>query len=141
MPASAARAVIRHREDFAASALHEIAHWCIAGRARRQLVDYGYWYRPPPCSEAEQQVFYAVEARTQALERIFAEGCGCEFRISPDNLEVANVDVFGAVIDTETDRLKVSILARARRFLDAAFALRRAQASHAVVSNGEIGRG
>ena len=34
------------RLDYAASALHEIAHWCIAGAARRRLIDYGYWYSP-----------------------------------------------------------------------------------------------
>ncbi len=28
---------------FYASALHEISHWCIAGEARRKLVDFGYW--------------------------------------------------------------------------------------------------
>jgi elongation factor P hydroxylase len=31
---------------FFASALHEIAHWCVAGQARRLLEDYGYWYCP-----------------------------------------------------------------------------------------------
>ena len=35
-----------HRIVFAhgyyASALHEISHWCIAGKARRELVDFGY---------------------------------------------------------------------------------------------------
>lgn len=31
---------------FYASALHEISHWCIAGKARRELVDFGYWYCP-----------------------------------------------------------------------------------------------
>ncbi|WP_346299343.1 elongation factor P hydroxylase, partial [Halomonas sp. BM-2019] len=35
-----------HRVIFArgfyASALHEIAHWCIAGSRRRRLEDYGY---------------------------------------------------------------------------------------------------
>ncbi len=35
-----------YREDFFASALHEAAHWCIAGRERRLLVDFGYWYAP-----------------------------------------------------------------------------------------------
>ena len=38
------RIVFRH--DYAASALHEVAHWCIAGSARRKLHDYGYWYAP-----------------------------------------------------------------------------------------------
>ena len=32
------------RADYFASALHEIAHWCLAGRVRRQQLDYGYWY-------------------------------------------------------------------------------------------------
>lgn len=31
---------------FYASALHEVAHWCIAGPQRRLLEDYGYWYHP-----------------------------------------------------------------------------------------------
>src|SRR5690606_41366486 len=48
----------QHRVIFAhgfyASALHEIAHWCIAGPERRLLVDYGYWYRPDGRTEAEQ---------------------------------------------------------------------------------------
>ena len=29
---------------FYASALHEIAHWCVAGPKRRLLEDFGYWY-------------------------------------------------------------------------------------------------
>ncbi|SUC30833.1 Protein of uncharacterised function, DUF462 [Providencia rettgeri] len=43
-------AVPYHRIVFAhgffTSGLHEISHWCIAGEARRQQVDYGYWYCP-----------------------------------------------------------------------------------------------
>ncbi|MDX1454750.1 MAG: elongation factor P hydroxylase, partial [Gammaproteobacteria bacterium] len=69
----------RHRIIFAhgffASALHEIAHWCIAGPQRRQLVDYGYWYRPDGRNAEEQRAFEDVEARPQALERIFSEAC------------------------------------------------------------------
>ncbi|PPS58814.1 hypothetical protein CRX72_23640 [Pantoea sp. BRM17] len=38
------RVVFAH--GFYASALHEISHWCIAGDARRQQVDFGYWYCP-----------------------------------------------------------------------------------------------
>ena len=38
------RIVFAH--GFYASALHEISHWCIAGKARRELVDFGYWYCP-----------------------------------------------------------------------------------------------
>ena len=36
------RIVFAH--GFFASALHEISHWCVAGKARREQVDFGYWY-------------------------------------------------------------------------------------------------
>ena len=29
-------------KDYFSSALHEIAHWCIAGEARRKEIDFGY---------------------------------------------------------------------------------------------------
>lgn len=57
----------RHRIFFAhgfyASALHEIAHWCLAGQRRRQLEDYGYWYRPDGRDAWEQAEFERVESR------------------------------------------------------------------------------
>ena len=31
--------IIYFREDFVRSALHEVAHWCVAGAARRTLPD------------------------------------------------------------------------------------------------------
>ena len=31
---------------FYSSALHEIAHWLVAGKERRKLEDFGYWYEP-----------------------------------------------------------------------------------------------
>ncbi|HEY7884010.1 MAG TPA: elongation factor P hydroxylase, partial [Cellvibrionaceae bacterium] len=73
-------------QDYAASALHEIAHWCVAGRARRQLEDYGYWYAPDGRSLCQQQEFERVEVRPQALEWLFAEAVGLRFRVSADNL-------------------------------------------------------
>src|SRR4051812_43101363 len=57
---------------FFASALHEVAHWCIAGKQRRQLFDYGYWYRPDGRSAVEQREFENAEVKPQALEWIFA---------------------------------------------------------------------
>lgn len=71
---------------FFASALHEIAHWCIAGTKRRQQVDYGYWYCPDGRSAEQQHRFEQVEARPQALEWIFSRAAGHRFRISVDNL-------------------------------------------------------
>ncbi|WP_444910068.1 elongation factor P hydroxylase [Microbulbifer sp. TRSA005] len=73
--------------DYAASALHEVAHWCVAGEARRQLPDYGYWYAPDGRSAEQQAEFELVEVKPQALEWIFARACGLRFRVSADNLE------------------------------------------------------
>ncbi len=76
-----------YREDFFASALHEIAHWCIAGAARRRLRDFGYWYAPEGRSALEQGDFERVEVKPQALEWIFARACGYRFQVSVDNLD------------------------------------------------------
>ena len=77
--------IIYYRDDFAASVLHEAAHWCIAGSARRNQADFGYAYIPPPRSEQQQAAFLAAELRTQTLELIFARSCGIEFTASVDN--------------------------------------------------------
>ncbi len=77
---------------FYASALHEIAHWCIAGPERRKLVDYGYWYRPDGRTEAEQREFERVEAKPQALEWALSLAAGFRFEVSVDNLSGAPVD-------------------------------------------------
>ncbi len=80
-------AVLRYREDFFASALHEVAHWCIAGPARRERVDLGYWYAPDGRTEAQQRAFEAVEVAPQALEWAFSDACGFSFKVSADNVE------------------------------------------------------
>ena len=91
IPADAVQPVARivFRHDYLASALHEIAHWCIAGPARRQLPDYGYWYAPDGRDAPAQREFERIEARPQALEWILAEACGLPFRPSIDNLDGA----------------------------------------------------
>ncbi len=73
--------------DYFASALHEVSHWCIAGKARRQQVDYGYWYEADGRSECKQREFERVEVKPQALEWVFARACGAPFRISADNAD------------------------------------------------------
>ena len=77
---------ILYRSDYAASALHEVAHWCVAGEARRQLPDFGYWYAPDGRSAKQQREFERVESRPQALEWIFSYAAGRRFRVSADNL-------------------------------------------------------
>ena len=74
-----------YREDYFASALHEISHWCIAGEARRRLPDFGYWYAPEGRDVGQQQKFEQVEVKPQALEWIFSKACGYPFRLSRDN--------------------------------------------------------
>ncbi len=76
---------IRYTRDYAASALHEIAHWCLAAPQRRCRVDYGLWYVPPPRSAADQMRFYGAEVSVQALEMVLTEVCGMAFHISADN--------------------------------------------------------
>lgn len=86
----------RHRIVFAhgffASALHEIAHWCIAGPERRLRVDYGYWYAPDGRGAEQQALFEALEARPQALEWGFCLAAGFRFNVSADNLSGIPVD-------------------------------------------------
>ncbi|MDD1783219.1 elongation factor P hydroxylase [Enterovibrio sp. ZSDZ35] len=80
----------KHRIIFArgffASALHEVAHWCIAGPERRLLEDYGYWYQPDGRDEVTQMEFEKVEIKPQAVEWILSASCGFRFQVSCDNL-------------------------------------------------------
>ena len=82
------------REDYAASALHEIAHWCIAGAGRRRETDYGYWYRGER-DVKQQRTFEAVEVKPQALEWIFSVAAGIDFRVSSDNFDESTLDMSG----------------------------------------------
>ncbi|WP_394145381.1 elongation factor P hydroxylase [Vibrio atypicus] len=71
---------------FYASALHEIAHWCVAGPERRLLEDFGYWYEPDGRTVQVQAEFEKVEIRPQAYEWILANSAGFPFTVSCDNL-------------------------------------------------------
>ncbi|MFM2481581.1 elongation factor P hydroxylase [Celerinatantimonas sp. YJH-8] len=79
-----------HRIIFArgyyASALHEIAHWLVAGPERRLREDFGYWYEPDGRTAAVQAQFENVEVRPQAYEWILAVSAGFPFNVSCDNL-------------------------------------------------------
>ena len=98
---------LHYRSDFFASALHEVAHWCIAGERRLQLADFGYWYAPEGRDLTEQQAFEAVEVKPQALEWLFSLACGYRFSVSVDNLGAA-----GGEYDTAP--FKAQVLAQAR---------------------------
>ncbi|HBO24004.1 MAG TPA: elongation factor P hydroxylase [Providencia sp.] len=79
------RIVFAH--GFFTSALHEISHWCIAGEARRQQVDYGYWYCPDGRDAKTQCDFEVVEIKPQAFDWLFCVAVGIPFNVSCDNLE------------------------------------------------------
>lgn len=71
---------------YYASALHEIAHWCLAGSARRLLEDFGYWYLPDGRDEHQQLEFEKVEIKPQAIEWALCVAAGKDFDVSTDNL-------------------------------------------------------
>ncbi|MGX5914400.1 elongation factor P hydroxylase [Aliidiomarina sp. Khilg15.8] len=118
-----------HRIVFAhghfRSALHEIAHWCVAGKVRRNLVDYGYWYKPDGRSADEQRQFEQAERKPQALEWLFCRAAGHPFEVSCDNLAATdpgavNVDAFTAHVEDQLRAyLQLGLPSRAQMFVDA----------------------
>ena len=113
---------IYFRADYVRSALHEVAHWSVAGRRRRQLLDYGYWYSPDGRDADQQQAFFAVEARPQAIERCFCEAIGIPFSPSVDNvgaqIEPQHVRCFEARIQEWCDQFAhTGLPPRAARFV------------------------
>lgn len=92
----AAEADVFHRIVFAHgyfnSALHELAHWCLAGSERRLKEDYGYWYCPDGRNPGQQAAFEQVEVKPQAIEWWLATATGRPFRTSTDNLNGTPTD-------------------------------------------------
>jgi elongation factor P hydroxylase len=77
---------------FFSSALHECSHWLIAGKERRKLVDFGYWYEPDGRNLDQQRLFQQLEIKPQALEWILSAATNYSFRISIDNLKGQEAD-------------------------------------------------
>ena len=103
--------IIYFREDFIRSALHEVAHWCVAGATRRTLPDYGYWYAPDGRDDAQQTAFYGVEVKPQALEKAFCMAVGIPFKVSVDNLSVSLSDPaiaeFAAAVEEQFETMMI----------------------------------
>jgi elongation factor P hydroxylase len=115
---------IFYRLDYASSALHEISHWCIAGRERLGQVDFGYWYSPDGRTAEQQRDFFCLEVKPQALESIFSEAAGIKFNLSADNLagDVDQIELrqFGErVLQQKQIYMQSAMPPRARRFLNA----------------------
>lgn len=94
LPADETRAyhAIYFAHGFFSSALHECAHWLIAGAKRRTLVDFGYWYQPDGRNAQQQALFQQVEVKPQALEWILSKASNHRFRVSIDNLNGEETD-------------------------------------------------
>lgn len=86
-------AQIQFTRDYFRSALHELAHWCVAGEERRKLADYGYWYAPDGRNQAQQTLFFKSEVVPQAFEWALCLVCGVKFDVSVDNLNAATSGV------------------------------------------------
>lgn len=114
------RLVFAH--GYFSSALHEIAHWCIAGKRRRTLVDFGYWYQPDGRTAAQQTAFLKVEVKPQALEWAFSVAAGHKFNFSADNLDgqATDMTLFKEAVHQQIMAwLEEGFPARARHFLKA----------------------
>jgi len=138
-PATATQpARIFTREDFPASALHEVAHWCIAGPERRQLPDFGYWYAADGRDAAQQRAFQQVEVKPQAIEWALSRAVGLRFRVSIDNLDGDVLDPFGfelAVWQQAMNYYREGLPVRAAQFLTALHAAFGTQAEQPTLAS------
>ncbi len=80
-------AQIQFSHDYIRSALHELAHWCVAGEQRRKMDDYGYWYAADGRDQEQQNAFYQVEVKPQTIEWAFSLVIDVDFEPSVDNLD------------------------------------------------------
>lgn len=94
---------------FFASALHESAHWLVAGKERRQLIDFGYWYHPDGRTKEQQNLFQKVEVKPQAIEWILSKAAGYRFRVSIDNLNGA---------ESETESFKRAVYEQVKTYCE-----------------------
>lgn len=109
-------------KDYFMSALHECAHWFIAGESRRLLVDYGYWYEPDGRNMLQQAAFQQVEVKPQAIECVLAMAANHPFQISNDNLngEPSEYQAFEKSVYQQVDcYLNVGLPLRAHMFREA----------------------
>lgn len=113
---------IFYREDFFSSALHEVAHWCIASDKRRQLTDFGYWYDGDSRDTMQQAKFQSVELVPQAIELLFSRACRYSFQVSIDNfcVELIEINRFESQVEEKANQLEpINLPRRANIFLTA----------------------
>lgn len=128
-----ASAIIYFRHNYLSSALHEISHWTIVGKKRRQLEDYGYWYETDERTKEAQKKFEEVEIKPQAIELLLHIAIDLPFRVSVDNLSLLDYDsepFLKEVIQQARIYCEVGIPVRAKRFIKALITGRDYQLSH-----------
>jgi len=110
-PGATSLAEVQFTRDHERSALHELGHWCIAGKQRRLINDYDYWYVPDGRSDEQQRLFFDVEVKPQALEKTFCDALALPFEVSIDNLgnnPQAGVDEFSERVNKQYSRYQVA---------------------------------
>lgn len=117
--------------DYFRSALHEVAHWCVAGAERRLLADFGYWYAPDGRDSEQQRTFEQVEVRPQALEWLFCAAAAHPFRVSLDNLSGE---------ETDPGPFQRAVQAQVLQYLDAGLPERPARFVQALTNAYRAGR-
>jgi elongation factor P hydroxylase len=103
---------------YYSSALHEVAHWCIAGDKRRAQIDYGYWYSADGRNAQQQSAFESVEVKPQAIEWAFSVAANKSFQLSTDNIEGVQTDP-----SVCANNVRIQVL----RYLEKGFPLRAEQ--------------
>jgi len=98
---------------YYASAMHEIAHWCLAGAERRLREDFGYWYVPDGRDQQQQLDFEKVEIKPQAIEWALCVAAGKAFDVSTDNLSGSG--------QTNRHAFKTKVYQQVCRYLETGF--------------------
>jgi len=122
-------AEIQFSYDYIRSALHELAHWCVAGVERRKKDDYGYWYASDGRNQQQQNEFFQVEIKPQAIEWAFSIMCGVKFEPSIDNLHNSVIGV---------DEFKNNVFDQLNYYLDIRFNPRTAELIHVLAKHQNI---
>lgn len=112
-------AEIRFKANYPRSACHELGHWFVAGKERRSVNDFGYWYAPDGRSLEQQRAFYKVEVLPQAYEWMSCDRLGLDFEVSVDNLdgdEHGDLVAFQKAVRSKKDALEKDHRAWSTRF-------------------------
>ena len=120
-PSGSSQAEIRFKANYPRSACHELGHWFVAGKERRLLDDFGYWYAPDGRGAEQQRAFYKVEVIPQAYEWMSCDRLGLDFEVSMDNLNGEECD--GRATFAKAVRTKKESLERDHRTWSARFSL------------------